>query len=286
MRRLFRGLRIVRQDSASQSWRDQARLCLDHPVRDLVHQDPITLRSYLKPRGYPGDAGLLDLIYDVPTAEGRGSDWTELGLRVHQYTLNESAAVAVRSRRRLLASLIDIVAATRTKPRVLSVAAGHLREADLSRALRSGGVCELIAMDQDSRSLDEVERSYGHLGVRTLAASTRTLITHRHDLGTFDLVYAAGLYDYLSDATAARLTGELFALLRPGGRLLVANFLPETPAAGYMEAFMDWWLTYRSMAEIASLAAGIGPERSVAAQRLFVGDHRNVGFMMLKSPDS
>ena len=50
----------------------------------------------------------------------------------------------------------------------------------------------------------------------------------------YDLIYSAGLYDYIPDAKdgvggAPQLTRMLFSLLNPGGRLLVGNYLkPST----------------------------------------------------------
>jgi hypothetical protein len=32
--------------------------------------------------------------------------------------------------------------------------------------------------------------------------------------------------------------------------LLINNYLPSLINAGYMEAFMDWWLIYRTEAEL------------------------------------
>lgn len=37
-------------------------------------------------------------------------------------------------------------------------------------------------------------------------------------LGHFDLIYSAGLYDYLPDVLARRLKRHLLAMLRSGGR--------------------------------------------------------------------
>jgi hypothetical protein len=69
----------------------------------------------------------------------------------------------------------------------------------------------------------------------------------------FDLVYAAGILDYLPDALARGLCAALRGLLRPGGELLVANFLPGSKSTGYMEAFLDWWLLYRTPEALLSL---------------------------------
>ena len=34
--------------------------CIAHPVREFLHQDPFTRRSFQKPRGHAGDAVLID----------------------------------------------------------------------------------------------------------------------------------------------------------------------------------------------------------------------------------
>ena len=43
--------------------------------------------------------------------------------------------------------------------------------------------------------------------------------------GQFDFVYAAGLFDYLSAPVASALTGRMFEMTRPGGLMLIPNFL-------------------------------------------------------------
>src|SRR4051794_11115162 len=39
-----------------------AEVIAPHPMRARLHEEPFTRRAFLKPRGYPGDAPLLDLI--------------------------------------------------------------------------------------------------------------------------------------------------------------------------------------------------------------------------------
>ena len=46
--------------------------------------------------------------------------------------------------------------------------------------------------------------------------------------------------------------------LAPGGRIVIANFLPAHLGIGWMDAVMDWQLIYRDEAELESYAAHIG----------------------------
>ena len=103
---------------------------------------------------------------------------------------------------------------------------------------------------------------------------------HLNTLGSFDFVYAAGLYDYLPQRHAQKLTKCMFSLLRPQGKLLVANFLPNIHDVGYMETYMAWQLIYRTREELSDVAALI-PEDEMQAQRTFIEDNHNIVFLEL-----
>ncbi len=95
--------------------------------------------------------------------------------------------------------------------------------------------------------------------MQPISGSVRSLLAGKHDFGEFDLVYSAGLYDYLSDNVAARLTGRLFSMVAPGGRLVVANFHRDLHDIAGMETMMRWWLIYRDEWEVAAFAREIDP---------------------------
>ena len=279
MERLFIGLREQRLGRTAEEWKPLADVCLRHPLRALIHQDALTERCFRKPRGYPGDAPLLDIIYGVEYFDADTRPPTALGAAIRAYLLDEPAARAVRYRRELLAALLDRVGGEVQRPRVLSVAAGHLREVELSEVVRGGRVGEYLALDQDAASLQEVQRRYGQFGLTTWHASLRPLLTSDHEFGPFDLIYVAGLYDYLAAPTARRLTRNLFALLTPGGRLLVANFLPGILDVGYMESFMDWKLIYRTRKEMLEISLDI-PQADLADLRIFAEENQNIIFLL------
>ncbi len=74
-----------------------------------------------------------------------------------------------------------------------------------------------------------------------------------------DLVYAAGLYDYLPDSIAQALTARMFAMLKPGGRCYLVNFAPETYDIAYMDSYMDWQLIYRDNNALQSVRRLVRP---------------------------
>jgi hypothetical protein len=84
----------------------------------------------------------------------------------------------------------------------------------------------------------------------------KTVIARGRQLGGFDFVYAAGLYDYLNDKFGACFLQAMFELVKPGGKVWIANFLSDIADVGFMEAVMDWWLIYRTPEQIRALAAG------------------------------
>jgi hypothetical protein len=73
----------------------------------------------------------------------------------------------------------------------------------------------------------------------------------------FDLIYAAGLYDYLPTPFARKLTSLLFNRLAQGGVFFCANFLPGIRGSGYMESFMGWNLIYRTEIDMLELIEDI-----------------------------
>ena len=190
----------------------------------------------------------------------------------------------MRYRRQVLARLIDEAAARRGdgQASVVSIACGHLREADLSRAVPARKQKAFLAIDQDVDSLSVVDTDYVVPGVETRHGSLRQIIGERLHLPKCDLIYAAGLYDYLDDKVAMRLLQIMVEALNPGGRVLVANFVPNVPDVGYMEAFMDWWLTYRDMEQVTQLFEAI-PAESRGPIESFFDPGFNIAFAVMEN---
>lgn len=248
----------------------------------IAQQDPFTAHGFNKPRGYPGDALLLDWIYRDFRLLRQPHPGTP-SARLYREVIDSSPAVSVRWRRQRLADLIDEAAAAKPKARVLAVAAGHLREADLSTALQRGLIGEVVALDQDETSLSEVSQRYTAAGmpVTTVHAPIRDVIAGRYKVADFDLIYSAGLFDYLAPGVAEKLTASLWRGLNPGGQLVLTNFLEGTTDRSWMEALMDWWLIYRTPADIDAFANSVPPEE-IRRKHAYTCPTGNIGYLSLR----
>ena len=274
---LFNQLALLKSGSSPGAWKACLPVCRSHPLISILHEDPFTRRAFAKPRGYAGDAELIDLIYG-PKDGSVEPDASPLGLEIYRYTTSAPAAEGVRSRRAFVADLIDDTTCERPGSHILAIAAGHLREANLTTAIRCRRMDRFVALDADPVSLKVIDNDYGAYGIETVPSSFGVLITNRLQIGKFDLVYSTGLFDYLSQSTGRRLVKTMFDMLKPGGELVVANFLPGIRDVGYMEAFMDWTLTYRTRHEMVDLTSEID-ESEIHHLALFAEENRNIIFL-------
>lgn len=263
MSRLEAHLGGLRRTLSAEQWKQAIARCLDHPLRGLLHQDPLTARAFSMSRGYQGDAELLDIIYNQDYRHAAAVPATPIGEKIFGYTIRCKAPGAVRERRSFLASQIDALCATLPSAHILSVACGHMRELEASSAVQAACFGRFVGFDQDPATLSVVSEQWSALGVECQLQSVRKFLAS-DTTDKFDLVYAAGLYDYLDEQVAQYVTEKLFNRLRPGGRLLIGNYTPENDEIGYMEAYMGWHLIYRDQQAMQRLAATI-PAQSVAS---------------------
>ncbi len=266
------------------SWQnDVVPLVLAHEFTAVVLRCPLTGHAFARPRGYPGDAELLDMIYRHPSAMARVDGADAVGRSLFAYTSEVPASRAARTRRETIAAAIDEAATGQRDVEILSVACGHLREVEISQAFRAGSIGRFVGIDRDAASLAIAGgcRLPGATEIETRQLDVRDLLRGRDTLGRFDLIYASGLFDYLDQRTAARLSAALFRRLKAGGRLLIANFKQGLWEAPYLEVFMRWPLIYRSRTEIEAFAEGIATAE-LAALRYFDDAEGCIGYLELR----
>lgn len=274
--RVARELHKIRLKYPSNVWQALVPIAQNHPVAAFFLEDPFTHWSFTKPRGYSGDAGLLDFIYGHPSVEPQIRKASKTGRALFEYTSNASSSVAVRERRDILTERVDEIAGERGRQtEILTIAAGHLREAQNSIALREKRIRRWVALDQDPLSISNIRATYEGTAVQPVDGSVRSLLGNTSSFGRFDFVYAAGLYDYLTQNVALKLTQRCLNLLKPDGVFLFANFAQGIGVDGYMETFMNWPLLLRSEKQIWSIIEG-AVDNSVVDANVFFGANHNV----------
>jgi extracellular factor (EF) 3-hydroxypalmitic acid methyl ester biosynthesis protein len=236
-------------------------------LQPLLSQSPILRRTCEKPLGYPGDYEVMNMFYRNH-AEGDSL----FGKLLNIYAAQEPAAQATVNRLEYIQSKIRAAmpATGQERLRVASIGCGPAHE--LRRLLERwpdlGARLEVALIDQEDRALTYCERMLAPIAARTNARvhvireSVRRLLGTQklsETLGSRDLIYSAGLFDYFSDRSFAVLLAALYEALTPGGQLLVGNMSIDNPTRWFMEYCLDWFLIHRSEQDLLALASALRP---------------------------
>jgi extracellular factor (EF) 3-hydroxypalmitic acid methyl ester biosynthesis protein len=248
------------------TWRAASRYFHDR-FSALIDLSPFAARCFHKPLGYAGDFEMMNMVY---RNESLGD--TLFGRSLSRVLLDSDAGQAVRHRAHYLVGKIT-AAAARGGPhrpvRILSVAAGPAMELQLilrkDPALLRAERAEVALLDQDAGALrharEQIHALAAQAGVevtlRCLNTSIRTVIAQGLN-DSYDLIYSAGLFDYLEDRTARAAGVRLVDALAPGGTAVIGNFGVANPARPLMELILDWPLHHRSASDLRRLFADIG----------------------------
>ena len=263
-----------------------------HPV---VMPAPFAYRTFHKPLGYAGDHEMVNMI------ARNGFEGDSLYAKViNRWFIHRPPAIAHRNRIAYLAQkLVDEAAhAARSgrRARIFSLGCGpaweiqhFLAQHDLSsntdfllldfneetlQCVRMA-LAEIKRQHQRNTGLEFVKKSVHHMlkeGAKATQVSPRN---------KYDLVYCAGLFDYLSDQVCHRLTNIMYDLVTPGGLLIVTNVEPANPSRHGMEHLLDWHLIYRGAGDLAALR----PDgAAVDEARVYVDDTGVNVFMEVRKP--
>jgi extracellular factor (EF) 3-hydroxypalmitic acid methyl ester biosynthesis protein len=220
----------------------------DHPLHKRLLEDPYAARAAEKPRGYPGDAVLIDMIYDQQPS----ADVSPRGRDIFSVAIRWQGAEGVRLRRATAEAFVGD--SVHQGQNICALACGHFREGDL---LKGQDLHRITAVDQDAQSLSVVNAN--HPSIRTVEANVFRYLRNAASAGEkFDLIYTLGLTDYLDDRSMQLLHKLMRACLAPGGRIILANFLTNHLSVGWMDAVMDWHLICRREEDLARFATEIG----------------------------
>jgi extracellular factor (EF) 3-hydroxypalmitic acid methyl ester biosynthesis protein len=263
-----------------------------HP---LVLCAPFAHRAFYKPLGYAGDYELVNMM-----ARNDHEGASLYAKVVNTWFLRQAPAEAHRNRIAYLTDVLHEETLRAGRPgrpaRVFNVACGPAR--DVQKFIEqhaSSDHTSLTLLDFNPETLtylrSSVERVKARSGRRTeveyvkksvqqlLKESGRTI--ELPDDRRYDLVYCAGLFDYLSDQICQRLMDLMYDWVAPGGLVVATNVEPSNPLRHGMEHLLDWHLIYRTAAEVRALA----PRRAPADETRVRSDATGVNvFLEVRKP--
>ncbi|MES1936794.1 class I SAM-dependent methyltransferase [Salinisphaera hydrothermalis] len=238
-----------------------------HP---LLMRAPFVHRAYYKPLGYAGDYEMVNMMLRDPR-EGP----TIYAQLINTLYLQTGPAEAHRNRINILVDqLRDQITRLRKEapdktPRILNVGCGPAIELQrLIRQSRAIEICDITLIDFSRETLDYTEKQ---LNEASDASGIRPQITFSHqsvhgllrhasrpegsEQDEYDIIYCAGLFDYLSDRVCARLLNLFHQWCKEGGQVMVTNVHPDNPARHWMEHLLEWYLIYRDDTDMEKLGA-------------------------------
>jgi len=272
------------------------RAYMKRQLHPLVLCSPFAHRTFTKPLGYAGDYEMVNMI------ERNGHEGDSLFAKVvNCWFLAQPPARAHRNRidyltRRLVDEAVRVQ--PQGKPlRVFNLACGPALEVQnflRDFAISSRADISLLDFNQEtldyaSGVLEELKRRYSRsTGLHFINRSIHHLLkesgksTERsHDL-KYDLVYCAGLFDYLTDAVCRRLMTIMYRWLAPGGLLLATNLDNCNPLRQGMDYLLDWNLIHRT----AKQSLTLGPAEASAGRVSVKSDLTGVNlFIEFRKPE-
>ena len=269
------------------------RSYIKRQLHPLVLCAPFVYRTYHKPLGYAGDYEMVSMMLRDPY-EG-SSIFAKL---LNKLYLDIPPVIAHRNR---IVYLVEQLKAETTRAasqnrvaRIYNLGCGPAQEIQnfLTHEPISDSA-DLLLLDFNDETIMHTTRTLEDLrnrhrrrtGLRFEKKSVHQVLKESGraaaQSGTYDMVYCAGLFDYLSDRICRRLLEIFYDLLAPGGLLIATNVHPSNPWRNWMEYLAEWHLVYRDEEQFLKLA----PDRAPPGSYLVKPDATGVNiFLEVRKP--
>ena len=235
-----------------------------HP---LLLRAPFVYRTFVKPLGYAGDYEMVNQIIGDP--QQGNSTYFQI---VNAQFLQAAVAEAHRNRIETLVDYLYRAAALAEREHrqvsILNVGCGPAVEIERFIQRHPNPGCLAFTLVDFSVETLEYTRARLESAARARGQTVTIQCVHEsvHDLlkravrpdkesnqELFDVVYCAGLFDYLSDKVCTRLLQYFVQRSHAGASILVTNVHSSNPQVGVMEHVLEWHLIYRDESSLESV---------------------------------
>lgn len=247
-----------------EEWQAAHRVYVKRQLHPWVLCAPFMYRTYKKPLGYAGDYEMVNMMVRPPF-EGP----TLYAKMLNAFFLNTPPVVAHRNRIDLLTQLLvqetSRVARAGRPARILNLGCGPAWEIQQFLANSSlSNQAHFTLLDFNQETIEYTQRVLHRAREQHCRNTQISLIkksvaqfvgeNRRSAAGACDLVYCAGLFDYLPDHVCRQVMRVFYEMTLPGGLVVVTNVDTYNPSRPWMDYAVDWNLLHRDSRALASLS--------------------------------
>ena len=236
-------------------------------VNNWTNKGLITRRALKKPRGYPGDYELLEVIYNnKPISKG-------LGFYYDKDFLDNDYAIGVRERKDKTKDILKafVTSANYNEINILNLACGSCREIRelFNDKFSTSKELNFSCVDQDEEALkfskNNLKKLEKNIRFRFLKENVIKFAGKNNDkifkiLDKYHLIYSIGLADYLPDRILKSLIRFCYELLYQGGKIVIAHKDIEKHKPLQPNWFCDWNFYSRDESKLIDLIRSSGME--------------------------
>jgi SAM-dependent methyltransferase len=228
-----------------------------------------------KPYGYAGDFEIIDKIH---------TKWCSPFPHLKQWDLylhSTAAPKAVRNRKEIFhKQILSLQQSIGNTTKVLNVGSGPGRDLYeyFIKVEPNGIIFDCVDMDKKAiQYARNINREFNqHINWHCCN------IFRFNPSETYDLIWSAGLFDYLSDKQFIFLLKRFYKMTAKTGYITIGNFSTRNPTQANME-FGEWFVEHRSENKLRKLARGAGvPEECISISceplgvNLFLNINKNI----------
>ncbi|MCG8699738.1 MAG: class I SAM-dependent methyltransferase [Bacteroidales bacterium] len=220
-------------------------------IKPILTNDSLFGYTFNKPFGYAGDFILIEKIYQHHISSHQKY------VKWDKFYHSLAATNAVRNRKDYFINEMERIS-KKLKRNLNVLILGSGPATDLEEYLKKYHLKKdkftLLDIDAKAIMYSRIKLSVFGNNINYIKKNVLRFISDEK----YDLIWSAGLFDYLNDRFFVGLTKRLINNLTPYGEMIIGNFSDDNPTKNVMEVFGDWYLHYRSGKHLINLAKQAG----------------------------
>lgn len=232
------GYEIQKFTEAVNSLRSQEDLLeFEIVLKSKLTLDTMAGHTYLKPYGYAGDFEIIEKIYAQKRSSNPVVDAWD------QWYQSLDACEAVRNRKKYFKEVM-VKALANGVQNVLLLGSGPCTDLFEYLTENPNNTMHFTCVDVDAVAIK-------YASEKNAAFMEHITFVHKNifrynTTDKYELIWSAGLFDYLNDDQFVFIIKKMRAFLAEHGKMIIGNFSENNPSQYCMEVMGDWYLIHRS----------------------------------------